>query len=319
MPDSHTRAEAEADKEMADLGTPPEDSTLTYLGVSPLSEGFAVAHKSTGEAVMLDDRGHELSTGPHRFRWILPLCDGRARACTTDGAVGWLGPDGVFKEESADPEWVARTELVRVGKLIYRRDYNAASNGNLSYRLSDDEILVTPAGAHKGFLDAADLVVVDHQGRKVSGMGTPTSEHLVHARIYELRDDIRCIIHVHTPYALAASLAGVDLRQTYVMAPPVPTTEYAPPSSAQCPEVLEPYIRDYNGAILPRHGLVVWADSIWKAFVRIEDIEHLAKAVLTAAATGPIAPVSAEQGKELLRLWNRHGQDRGESKESASG
>jgi L-fuculose-phosphate aldolase len=208
--------------------------------------------------------------------------------------VGWLGTDGSFTAERADPEWVARTELVRVGKLIYERKCNAASDGNLSYWLSDDEILITPSGAHKGFLDAADLVVMDQEGRKVRGTGTPTSEYRVHARIYQLRRDIRCVIHVHAPCALAASLAGVDLHRTYATVPPVPTTDYAPPASPECPEVLEPYIRDYNGAILPRHGLVVWADSIWNAFVRVESIEHLAKAVLAAAATGLLTSMPPE-------------------------
>lgn len=294
MPDSHGQTESRQDRQSPGPGTPGRDWGHAYLGVSAFSEGFAVAHKRTGEAVMVDDSGHELPTDPNHFRWILPLGDGRARACTTDGAVGWLGADGTFLEESADPEWVARTELVHVGKLLYEREYNAGKDGNLSCRLSDDEILITPSGVHKGFLDAADLVVMDLQGLKLRGVGAPTSEYRVHARIYQVRNDIRCVIHVHAPYALAVSLAGVDLRRTYVTAPPVPTTDYAPPSSARCPEVLEPYLGDYDAAILPRHGLVAWADSPWNAFVRIEGIEHLAKAVLTAAATGRLTTLSQE-------------------------
>ena len=85
---------------------------------------------------------------------------------------------------------------------------------------------------------------------------------------------------------------------------PVPTTQYARVSSAKSPEVLEPYIQDYNWAVLPRHGPVVWADTVWNAFLRIEGLEHFAKVVLAAAACGPLAPMSAERRTELLTFWN---------------
>ncbi len=279
-----------------------------YLGVAPCVCGFAVAHRSDGQAVLLDERGRELSL-TRRFRWILPFAEGRARACTLDGAVGWLDSSGDFSEEPADPEWAARVELTRVARLIYERDYNATIDGNLSYRLGDDEVLITPCGAHNGFLDPADLVVMDLDGRTVRGAGTSTSEFRLHRRIYRKRSDIRCVIHVHAPYALAASLAGIDLHETYVTMAPVPTTQYARISSAQSPEVLEPYIQDYNWAILPRHGPVAWADTIWNAFLRIEGLEHFAKVLLTAAGSGPLTPMSDERRKELLTLWNLQHQE----------
>jgi L-fuculose-phosphate aldolase len=280
-----------------------------YKRIAPHTEGVAVAHRRDGKAVLLDERGRELRL-PRRFRWILPFSGGRARACTVDGAVGWLELSGEFSEESVDPEWTARVELVRVARLIYERDYNATIDGNLSCRLGEDEVLITPSGAHNGFLDPADLVVMDLDGRTVRGTGNPTSEFRLHTRIYRRRDDIRCVIHVHAPYALAASLAGIDLHQTFVTMAPIPTTKYARISSAQSPEVLEPYIQDYSWAILPRHGPVAWADTIWNAFLRIEGLEHFAKVVLAAAACGPLTPMSAEHRKELLAFWNLLHQER---------
>lgn len=280
-----------------------------YLGATPVAEGFATAFRCDGEAVLLDERGRELRL-PRRFRWILPFSGGRARACTTDGVVGWLNPWGEFTEEPTDPEWAARNELVRVARLVYERDYNATIDGNLSYRLGPDEVLITPGGAHNGFLDPADLVVMDLDGRSVRGAGTATSEYRLHSSVYRHRDDIRCVIHVHAPYVLAASLAGIDLHQTYVTMAPVPTTRYARISSAQGPEVLEPYIQGYNWAVLPRHGPVVWADSIWNAFLRIEGLEHFAKVVLAAAACGPLTPMSADKRQELLTFWNLPHQER---------
>lgn len=298
MPEPHERVVAST------LPTAEE-----YLGIAPHAEGVAVAHRRDGEAVLLDERGRELRL-PRRFRWILPFSGERARACTVDGAVGWLDLLGDFYEETADTEWTARLELVRVARLIYERNYNATIDGNLSFRLGEDEVLITPSGAHNGFLDPTDLVVMDLEGRTVRGSGKSTSEFRLHTRIYRRRSDIRCVMHVHAPHALAASLAGIDLHQTFVTMAPVPTTQYARVSSAKSPEVLEPYIPDYNWAILPRHGPVVWADTIWNAFLRIEGLEHFAKVVLAAAACGPLTPMSAEHREELLTFWNILHQER---------
>jgi len=207
-------------------------------------------------------------------------------------------------------EGAARRALVRVARLLYERDYNATIDGNLSLRLSRDEILITPSGRHNGFLETGDLVVIDLEGNKVRGSGKPTSELRLHTRIYQRREDIRSVIHVHAPYALAATLAGIDLHQTYVTMAPVPTTRYARIASAQSAEVIDPFITDYNWAILPRHGPVVWADTLWNAFLRIEGLEHFAKVVLAAAAVGPIEPMLRERRRELLDLWHLEHQDR---------
>ncbi len=67
-----------------------------YQAVSAFSEGFAVAHRISGEATLIDQQGRQLVTGSHRFRWILPMSEGRAQACTNNGAPGWIDTSGVF-------------------------------------------------------------------------------------------------------------------------------------------------------------------------------------------------------------------------------
>jgi len=93
------------------------------------------------------------------------------------------------------------------------------------------------------------------------------------------------------------------LAQTWITVAPVPTTEYARISSALSPTVMEPFMADYNWAILPRHGTVAWADTLWNAFLRVEGLEHYAKIVMSAKAAGPIEPMSSERRIELLTFW----------------
>ncbi|EKE00539.1 MAG: hypothetical protein ACD_21C00331G0005 [uncultured bacterium] len=207
------------------------------------------------------------------------------------------------KKQLEEEENQARTELVKVAKLIYKNGYNASIDGNLSYRLSDNSILMTPKGIHKGFMSPESLIVTDIDGKLLRGDSQPTSEYRLHAKIFKKRTDIRCIIHTHSPYALAASLAGIDLHQTYITVAPVPTTQYARIASEQSADVLEPYIEKYNWAIIPRHGVVVWSDTIWNAFLRIEGLEHYAKILVLANSIKPIQPLPNSDRDELLKFW----------------
>ncbi len=274
-----------------------------YRALSAFSEGLAVAHRVDGDVVLIDRTGRELDLGGERFAWALPPVGGRVQAQTHDGRNGWVDLRGRFHASRDDPEWDARSEMVRVARLIYERGYNVSIDGNLSVRLSAKELLMTPSGCHLGFLRPADLIITSPAGGLIRGDRQPTSEYRLHTALYARLPDIRCVVHVHSPFAVAASLAGVDLAQSYITVAPVPTTAYARISSEQSPRVLEPFMEEYNWAILPRHGTVAWAGSLWDAFLRIEGLEHAAKVIMAAKATGHIEPLSQERRLELLTLW----------------
>lgn len=274
-----------------------------HRAVGALVEGRAVAYRLDGTATLVDEHGRELSTGGPRFRWLLPTDGGRIAACTVDFVYGHLDRDGKFEAIPGDGETSARIELTRISHLLYERNYNVSIDGNVSYRLDDGTLLVTPTGAHLGFIRPEDFVVMDSDGRLLRGSVSPTSEYRLHVDVHRQRPDCRCVVHVHSPYALAASLAGIDLHKTYVTVAPIPTTPYARISSPQTPAVLGSYLKDYNWAIIPRHGIVTWADTPWNAFLRVEGLEHCAKIVVSAQAAGTIEPMSLQQRSELLTLW----------------
>ncbi|MCA9495122.1 MAG: class II aldolase/adducin family protein [Myxococcales bacterium] len=284
-----------------DDGNPLSDRR--YHAATAFTEGFAVAHRLDGTATLVDRAGRELNVDGRRFAWILPMQDGSAPAGTLEGVVGGIRPDGTFAVDAGDPERAARAELTRVSHLLYERGYNVSLDGNASWRLEDGNLLITPTGAHLGFIRPEDFVIVRPDGALLRGDRAPTSEYRLHVALHHSRPDCRCVLHAHAPNAIAASLAGIDLHESFISVAPVPTTAYARISSEQSPAVLEPFVADYNWAILPRHGVVSWAATAWDAFLRIEGLEHYAKVVMAARACGPIEPLTPEQRIELLTFW----------------
>src|SRR5581483_9865430 len=109
-----------------------------------------------------------------------------------------------------------RDEIVRLGKRLYDRGFIAATDGNLSVRLDDERLLVTPTCMCKGMMELDDLVIVDMQGRRLEGDRNVSSEVEMHLLIYSMRPEIEAIVHAHPPTATGFAAAGIALEDPLI-------------------------------------------------------------------------------------------------------
>src|ERR1700727_2083808 len=109
-----------------------------------------------------------------------------------------------------------REEIVRYGRMLHEKGFVAAMDGNLSVRLEDGRILVTPTCLSKGAMKPADMVIVDMDGRRVSGRRNVTSEIGMHLLVYRMRPDIQAIVHAHPHTATGFAAAGIPLTEPLV-------------------------------------------------------------------------------------------------------
>ena len=54
-----------------------------------------------------------------------------------------------------------KKDIVEVGRRVYARNYVASNDGNISARVDDRRVLITPTGVSKGFMSTDDLIMVD--------------------------------------------------------------------------------------------------------------------------------------------------------------
>ena len=80
-----------------------------------------------------------------------------------------------------------RHEVLRIGRLLHEKNFVAATDGNISARVNNKSILVTPTGMSKGMLRPEDLLLVDPEGRKLAGTREVSTELRMHLLIYQLR------------------------------------------------------------------------------------------------------------------------------------
>lgn len=206
----------------------------------------------------------------------------------------------------SEEETRLRTALCRIGALCYQKGFIVGADGNLSARLRDGTILVTPAGAMKGFLEPSHLAHVDREGRVLDAGPRPSSEIAIHLVSYAERPDVEAVIHTHPPHAVALSIAGVDLQlpvvpEVVVTIGGTPTTPYATPGTAELPESIRAVVRCSDTLIMRYHGAVTLGANLMDAFKKLDMVEHTARILwLAHALRGSVEPLPQEAVQKLL-------------------
>jgi L-fuculose-phosphate aldolase len=198
-----------------------------------------------------------------------------------------------------------REEICRYGKMLHERGFVAATDGNLSVRLADGNILVTPTGMCKGMMEPEDMVVVDLYGRQVAGNRGVTSEIGMHLLVYRLRPDIQAVVHAHPPTATGFAACGQALdmpliSEVVVALGCVPLAKYATPGTPELAEALEPLVPDYDAVLMANHGVVAYAETLEKAYMKMETVEHFAKISVVCQMLGTPQPLNQAEVSKLL-------------------
>jgi len=198
-----------------------------------------------------------------------------------------------------------RDEIVRYGKMLHQHGFVAAMDGNLSVRLGDNRILVTPTCLSKGAMKAADMVIVDNEGKRVTGRRHVTSEIGMHVLVYRMRPDVQAIVHAHPPTATGFAAAGIPLTEPLVCEVVmglgcIPLARYGTPGTSELAQTLEPYVPNYDAILMSNHGVVTYGDTLEHAYMKMETVEHFAEIALVTHLLGRQQPLKDVEIEKLL-------------------
>lgn len=213
----------------------------------------------------------------------------------------------------------ARAALVAAGRRLGSRGLIAAGEGNLSIRLDETRLVITPAGHRKDELSDDDLVIVDLRaaddaaaGGRRSNDGAASSDLRIHRAVLARRPDVEAVAHAHLPAAMALTLAGeipnpAALPETALLLPRLPFVALGVPGSADLAARIAASLggdgdqaatgdgRELPRAVvLERHGAVAVGATIDQAVNRLELVEVLCRTIrdglLVQAARAMLAP-----------------------------
>lgn len=194
--------------------------------------------------------------------------------------------------------------------MLHHKNMLAACDGNISYRIDDNAILITPSGKPKFFLEEDDIAVVDINGKVIKGK--PSSEMQMHIEVYKMRADARAVIHAHPPTAVAYSIAhpdaieipGRSFSELILAVGTLPIVPFQMPGSREMGSALHPFIKDHKVMVLARHGALSFGEDLIEAYNGMERLEHSCEILLKAERFGAVTELD-EQSIDELRVMRK--------------
>jgi ribulose-5-phosphate 4-epimerase/fuculose-1-phosphate aldolase len=204
-----------------------------------------------------------------------------------------------------------RGDIVRFGALLYDRGLAHGSAGNLSVKLGDGSILVTPTNSSLGMLTAGKISKVSPDGEHISG-DAPSKEAFLHLAVYQERPAAKAIVHLHSTHAVAVScLCHADRSDVL---PPLtayqimrigrlPLVPYYRPGDRKLAEAVRQLAAEHKAMLLANHGPIVSGSSLQDAVHAYEELEETAK-LFFLIGDRPVARLTCEAIVELNEVFS---------------
>ena len=193
-----------------------------------------------------------------------------------------------------------RDQITEVISRIYRRGMTTTSGGNISIIDGNGDIWVTPSAIDKGSLRPSDIMCVKHDGT-IIGKHKPSSEYPFHKAIYEMRPDIKAIIHAHPPALVSFSIVHEIpdtniIGQARTVCGEIGYAGYElPGSEALGARIAAEFEKGYKAIIMENHGTVLGGSDMIDAFQRFETLEFCARTILYGKTIGVPNYLTEEQ------------------------
>ncbi len=193
--------------------------------------------------------------------------------------------------------------VATAARLLRERGLAVGTSGNVSVRLADGRIALTPATMDPDEMTADDIVLVSVDGQVVGGRRQASSELPLHLAVYAARPDVAAIVHIHSPFATAWSIVRRPIPAVhYILGPLVApgrdrlgVAEYATFGSDELARNVVEALGSDHAVLLASHGAVAVGPDLVTAFARAERVEELAMLASRATAIGEPALLEADE------------------------
>lgn len=193
-----------------------------------------------------------------------------------------------------------RDQIIMIIDRIYRNGLTTTSGGNLSIIDGEGKIWITPSAIDKGSLTPRDIMCI-HPDGKIEGPHKPSSELPFHKAIYEIRNDIKSVVHAHPPALVSFSIVRKtpDTRvipQAQQICGPIGYAPYSLPGSGGLGDAIaREFEKGFKAVIMENHGTVVGGSNLIDAYERFEALEFCARTLINAKTLGEPQFLNEEQ------------------------
>ncbi len=208
---------------------------------------------------------------------------------------------GILKTYKAE-----RSEVARFMRRLYNHGLTTTSGGNISLRISDELLLITPSATDKGRMRWREVAIMTIFGENLTPELKPSIETEMHISIYKKNKDVDAIVHAHPVYAssFTAMKSKINTSLTAeacaILGEPV-MVPYALMGTGELAQIVSEKTLDSDILLLENHGILTTGTSILQAFDKIEVLENAAKMTLIVDLTKSKSQLTKSRILEIVK------------------
>jgi L-fuculose-phosphate aldolase len=199
---------------------------------------------------------------------------------------------------------MACTAVLAAARGMLEAGLTSGTSGNVSARLSDGRVVITPSAVPYQHMTAQDLVVLGPDGAQLDGTRAPSTEKLLHLACYQSFPEVGAVLHSHPPYATMFACARQPVpslidEAVVLVGGDVPVAAYALSGSAEIGSSAVAVLGHVGSALLASHGLVTVAAGPIEALRQASVVEHCAHVAWGARSLGGHVPLPSQVMQDL--------------------
>ncbi len=195
-------------------------------------------------------------------------------------------------------------------RRLYHLGLTTTSGGNISTRISDDLIVLTPSATDKGRMKWKEVGLMSILGENLTPDLKPSIEYLLHLNIYKKRKDVNAIVHAHPVFASSFTAMNFPINISLTAEARAICGEplfvpYALMGSEELAEIVAEHSLESEILLLENHGILTTGETILQAFNKLEVLENAAKMTLIVEIKGKKRMLTTSRIREIDRIF-RH-------------
>ena len=205
-------------------------------------------------------------------------------------------------------------EVCDTAKAMADAGLTAGTWGNISGRIDDTYMVITPSGMDYSKLTPDQMVVVNMKTGEYEGDLKPSIEVPIHSKLLLTRPEVGGIVHTHSSKALAVAVTRKGIPpicddQVQILGGDVRCAAYTFPGTPEMADSVAEALEGRMGALIANHGSIAMGRNLREALIGATVLEKTAQIWIDVQALGGYTTISDEDCARFYDFFmNKYGQ-----------
>ncbi|WP_413205030.1 class II aldolase/adducin family protein [Rhodospirillum sp. A1_3_36] len=205
----------------------------------------------------------------------------------------------------------ARHAVIDGARRLETLGLNKGTAGNLSVRVDEDSLLITPSGMSAEALRPQDIVLMDFDGTW-RGEKKPSSEWRFHLDIMAGRPDVGAVVHTHAPFCTVLACLDKPIPPFHYMVAvaggsDIRVAPYATFGTEELSHNALAALEGRKACLLSHHGMIAIGPDLPGAIKLAVEVEELAQQYVRILQLGTPELLSQEEMDRVLEKFKTYG------------